>query len=241
MDQRLVINQKSVIVNQITIFQSFTQLNLLKDSYQTISNPSTGEFRDRGSKFLAYAFPVATESDWQQCLEQVKKEHPKARHHCYAYRLGLDTNNFRANDDGEPSGTAGRPILGQIDSFGLTNVFVVVVRYFGGTLLGTSGLINAYKLSTQDALQHAHVIEKIIEDTIRINFDYAFMGEVMNAVKKMELNIVHQHFEETAYVDLSIRKSETEASLLRLKALLAKVSLEEAETIEELEGISFEH
>lgn len=213
----------------------------MKDAYQTISSPSTGEFRDRGSKFLAYAFPVSNESDWQQYLEQVKKEHPKARHHCYAYRLGLDANNFRANDDGEPSGTAGRPILGQIDSFGLTNVFVVVVRYFGGTLLGTSGLINAYKLSTQDALQQADIIEKIVEDSIRINFDYAFMGEVMNAVKKMELNIVHQHFEETAYIEIAVRKSETEASLLRLKAILAKVSLEEAETIEELDGISFTH
>ena len=211
------------------------------DSFLTIASPSTGEFRDRGSKFLAYAFPVATEEDWQTSLEQIKKDHPKARHYCFAYRLGLDQNNFRANDDGEPSGTAGRPILGQIDSFGLTNVFVVVVRYFGGTLLGTSGLINAYKLSTQDALEKAAIIEKLVEDQVRIGFEYAFMGEVMNAVKKMEINIVHQHFEETAHIDISIRKSETEASLLRLKALLAKVSLEEAELLEKLEGITIEY
>ncbi len=213
----------------------------MTDSYHTISGPSTGEFRDRGSKFLAYAFPVNTETDWQQCLEQVKKEHPKARHYCYAYRLGMDANNFRANDDGEPSGTAGRPILGQIDSFGVTNVLVIVVRYFGGTLLGTSGLINAYKLSAQDALQQARVVEKILEDIVRVRFDYALMGEVMNAVKKMELSIVHQHFEETAYIDLAIRKTETAAALLRLKALLAKVSLEEAELMESVDGVSFDY
>lgn len=186
---------------------------------------------------MAYAFPVNTEEEWQACAEKVKKEHPKARHHCYAYRLGLDGNSFRANDDGEPSGTAGRPILGQIDSFGLTNIIIVVVRYFGGTLLGTSGLINAYKTSSQTALENADIIEKTIEDNIRIKFDYAQMGEVMNAVKKMNLNIVKQHFEETAYIDVSIRKNETENQLLRLKALLAKVSLEEAEGLEELEGV----
>ncbi|MDV7392848.1 YigZ family protein, partial [Arthrospira platensis SPKY1] len=119
----------------------------LPDTYRTLSGPSTGEFRDRGSKFLAYAFPVYTDEEIGLHLEEVRKLHPKARHHCYAYRLGLDGNHFRANDDGEPSGTAGRPILGQIDSFGLCNVLLVVTRYFGGTLLGTSGLINAYKLS----------------------------------------------------------------------------------------------
>ena len=212
----------------------------MKDSFLTISKPTTGEFRDRGSKFIAYAFPASTEEEWHACLEQVKKEHPKARHHCYAYRLGLDQNNFRANDDGEPSGTAGRPILGQIDSFGLTNVFVVVIRYFGGTLLGTSGLINAYKLSTKEALENAKIIEELVEDKVRILFDYGKMGEVMNAVKKTGLNIIAQYFEETAYLDVAIRKSETDDKLLRLKALLAKVSLEEAALLEELEGVSFE-
>lgn len=216
------------------------QSTYLKDSFHTISDPTTGEFRDRGSKFIAYAFPVETQEDWQGCMDQVKKLHPKARHHCYAYRLGLDQNNFRANDDGEPSGTAGRPILGQIDSFGLTNVFVVVIRYFGGTLLGTSGLINAYKLSTKEALESAVIIEKLVEDRIRICFDYGKMGEVMNAVKKVKLNVVKQHFEETAHLEVAIRKSETADKLLRLKALLAKVSLEEAALLEELEGVEFE-
>ncbi|MEO1258063.1 MAG: YigZ family protein [Bacteroidota bacterium] len=212
----------------------------MQDSFQTLAKPSTGEFRDRGSKFLAYAFPAESEEDWQNCLEKVKKEHPKARHHCYAYRIGLDRNNFRANDDGEPSGTAGRPILGQIDSHELTNVFIVVVRYFGGTLLGTSGLINAYKLSAQDALSKGLIIEKLVEDNIRIHFEYGMMGEVMNAVKKTRLTIKKQHFEETAFIDLAIRKSETESQLIRLKAILAKVSLEEAELLDELEGVWFE-
>lgn len=212
----------------------------MKDAYLTISGKAYGEFRDRGSKFLAYAFPVETEEDIQASLDEVKKDHVKARHHCYAYRLGLDQNNFRANDDGEPSGTAGRPILGQIDSFGLTNVLVVVVRYFGGTLLGTSGLINAYKLSAQNALQEATITKKLVEDRIRIRFDYGMMGEVMNAAKKVDVRIVNQHFEETAYIDLAIRKSETEQQLLRLKALLAKVSLEEAEQLETIDGVRFE-
>jgi len=135
----------------------------MQDQYQTIFESSIGEFKDRGSKFIAYAYPVYTEKDWQKHLEEVKKLHFKARHHCYAYRLGLDGNQFRANDDGEPSGTAGRPILGQIDSFGLTNVFVVVVRYFGGTKLGTSGLINAYRESTATAFRNAQIIEKTVE------------------------------------------------------------------------------
>ena len=212
----------------------------MQDSYQTLARPSTGEFRDRGSKFIAYAFPVETERDWQKCLDLAKKEHPKARHHCYAYRLGLDRNNFRANDDGEPSGTAGRPILGQIDSHDLTNVFIVVVRYFGGTLLGTSGLINAYKLSTQNALANGQVIEKVVEDQVRIRFEYGLMGEVMNAVKKAGLTIKKKHFAETAFIDLAIRKSETANQLIRLKAILAKVSLEEARQLEEIEGIQLE-
>lgn len=212
----------------------------MKDSFTTIAGPSKGEFRDRGSKFIAYAYPVETASDWQACLLEVKKEHPKGRHHCYAYRLGMDQHQFRANDDGEPSGTAGRPILGQIDSFGLTNVFIVVVRYFGGTLLGTSGLINAYKSSAKAALEAAESLEKLIEDHVRIQFDYAMMGAVMNAVKKVDLHVANQYFQEIAYLDIRIRKTETAAKLLRLKALLAKVSLEEAELLEELEGVSID-
>lgn len=212
----------------------------IKDTYQTILERSTGEFRDRGSKFLAYAYPVYSEEEWQEKLDEVRKLHPKARHHCYAYRLGLDGNNFRANDDGEPSGTAGRPILGQIDSFGLANVIVIVVRYFGGTLLGASGLITAYKSSAADALGKAKIIEKTVEDIYRIRFDYTLMGPVMNTIKKLNLEMVGQDFGNAGVVDVAIRQSETESTLRQLKAGIAGVFLEEVDAMEEMEGCEIE-
>ncbi len=209
----------------------------MKDAYLTLASPSTGEFRDRGSKFHAYAWPIRTEAEAQQHLELLKKEHPKARHQCYAYRLGLDKNNFRANDDGEPSGTAGKPILGQIDSFGLTYVFVVVVRYFGGTLLGTSGLINAYRSSAQDALQKAEIVEKTVEDVYQLTFPYAIMPDVMNAVKKLEIPILKQVFEDEAKLEIAIRKGVIEHTFTMLKAHIAKVSVEEAALMENVSGV----
>lgn len=207
------------------------------DQYHTLSAAAYGEFRDRGSKFLAYAFPVYTEEEWQACLLEVKKEHPKGRHHCYAYRMGVDKNNFRANDDGEPSGTAGRPILGQIDSFELTNVIVIVVRYFGGTLLGTSGLINAYKLSTAAALESASIITRLVEDVYRLEFHYGLMSQVMNAVKKLKLEIVQQSFTESGLLEVAIRQSEVEDTLLKLKAYIQQVSMEEAALLESIGGL----
>lgn len=213
----------------------------MTDAYKTIESASTGEFRDRGSKFMAYAFPVYTEEEWQDRLLEVKKDHPKARHYCYAYRIGLDKNNFRANDDGEPSGTAGRPILGQIDSFELSNVIIIVVRYFGGTKLGTSGLINAYRAGAQDALESAKIIEKMVEDVFQIQFDYALMSEVMNAVKKLDLEICKQSFEHTASIDFSIRQSERDETLRQLKALIAKVRIEEIDELESIEGLNIEY
>ena len=209
----------------------------MKDTYKTITGESLGEFKDRGSKFIAYAYPVYTEADWQERLEEVRKLHPKARHHCYAYRLGLDENNYRANDDGEPSGTAGRPILGQIDSFELTNIIVIVVRYFGGTLLGTSGLINAYKLSAADALERAEVIEKTVEDIYRLTFDYALMSNVMNAVKKLDLEMVAQDFGNIGNVDIAIRQSEMDDTLLQLKALTGDMLIEMVDANTEIEGL----
>ncbi len=206
----------------------------------TLADHSAGEFRDRGSKFLAYAWPVRTEAEVPAHLESLRKLHPKARHACYAYRIGLDNNNFRANDDGEPSGTAGKPILGQIDSFGLTHVFVVVVRYFGGTLLGTSGLINAYRSSAQAALQQATIVEKLVEDVYRLRFEYALMPDVMNAVKKLDINVVKQDFGETAALEISIRQSMKEQVFILLKAHVAKVSVEEAALIEDLPGLEIE-
>jgi uncharacterized YigZ family protein len=213
----------------------------MKDTYQTIAEPSTGEFKDRGSKFIAFAYPACSNEDCRQRLEEVRKAHPKARHHCYAFRLGLDGNNYRANDDGEPSGTAGRPILGQVDRFGLTNIIVVVVRYFGGTLLGTSGLINAYKTSAADALEQAAIIEKTVEVIYRLTFDYALMSDVMNAVKKLELEMVRQDFGTIGILEVAIRQGSLEEMLNRLKALIAKIRFEEVAQLEEIEGLKLEY
>lgn len=206
------------------------------DTYLTLAQPATGEFRDRGSKFLAFAYPIESEKEALAWVELLRKEHHKANHHCFAYRLGTDQHHFRANDDGEPSGTAGRPILGQIDSFGLTNTLVVVVRYFGGTLLGTSGLIQAYRASAQEALQHAEKVEKTLEARFRIHFSYLLMSSVMNAVKKLQLPVLKQEFHLDGSLETAIRLGLVEETLLKLKAAIAGVSEEEAATMPDLEG-----
>jgi uncharacterized YigZ family protein len=207
-------------------------LRTMIDSYHSIATPSTGEFKDRGSKFLAYAWPARSEEEALAYLEGLRKEHFKARHHCFAWRFGLDGQRFRANDDGEPSGTAGRPILGQIDAAGLTDVVVVVVRYFGGVLLGASGLIQAYREAAAEALREAEVVEKIVKDVFRFDFDYALMPEVMHTLKKMELEILAQEFGERGMITVGIRQREVAEKLLKIKALLWKVSTEEADTLD---------
>jgi uncharacterized YigZ family protein len=201
----------------------------MKDEYTTIVNPVTGEFKDRGSKFIAYAFPVYTQEDIQKAQEQVRTEHIKARHHCFGWRLGTDGNQYRANDDGEPSGTAGKPILGQLDKQGLTNVMVIVVRYFGGTLLGASGLINAYRNSTAIALETAERVTKLVEDVYEIEFDYSIMSNVMNSLKKYSINVLNQEFAEVPMIRIAIRKNEVKATLLKLKASIGGLRLEEIE------------
>lgn len=163
--------------------------------YYTIEKPVEAMFKDRGSKFLAYAYPVTSEKKIKEYIQQLKKEHPKAVHHCVAWRLGYDGNLFRANDDGEPSGTAGKPMLGQIDSMMLTNVLVVVVRYFGGTLLGVPGLIHAYKTVTADALQQATIIEKWIENYYQLRFEYPVMDEVLRILRQAEVQIYKQEMQ----------------------------------------------
>ncbi|MGI8637456.1 MAG: IMPACT family protein [Segetibacter sp.] len=160
--------------------------------YHTIEKPSTAEYKDRGSKFIAYAYPIKTADDFKKHLQQLKKEHAKADHHCFGYRLGLDGNNFRVSDDGEPSGSAGKPILGQIDSKQIVNVLVVVVRYFGGTLLGVPGLINAYKTSTALALQLTPIVEKQVLVTFNLQFDYTQMNDVMIIVRQFGCEIIKQ-------------------------------------------------
>ena len=208
-----------------------------KDTFKTIAESTIGEFKDRGSKFIAYTTPLSIETDFPIFLEKIKKEHPKARHHCYAWRMGMDKNHYRANDDGEPSGTAGRPILGQIDSLGLTNVGIVVVRYFGGTLLGTSGLIVAYRESAAEALRQATIEDRIVEDIFQIQFGYDKMPEVMNALKRLSINILRQEFNEDGCITFSIRQSEVEQKLLEMKAAILKISLEEALIRDFTEGV----
>lgn len=154
------------------------------NEYYTIEKPSTAEFKDRGSRFLAYAFPIASAEEFKKRIRELREEHPKAAHHCFAYRIGTDGNNFRAGDDGEPSGSAGKPILGQIDSKELTNLAVVVVRYFGGTLLGVPGLINAYKTAASLALQLTPIVKKPVLAVYEIEFDYTRMNDIMMVIKR---------------------------------------------------------
>jgi len=186
---------------------------LFDDTYQTIEKPAEGSFRDRGSKFLAFAFPVANEADLKEHLNQLRSLHPKANHHCWAIRLTADRSVFRLNDDGEPSGTAGRPILNTLLSHNVTNIAVVVVRYFGGTLLGVPGLINAYKMATEDALKQAIVIQKTINDVYTITFDYLQMNDVMRIIKEEGITILSQNFDNNCNISLSIRKTQVNQTI----------------------------
>jgi len=182
-------------------------MNLFEDTYKTIAKPAEGLFRDKGSKFIAYAYPFDDESALKAVLDEVRALHPKARHHCYAYRLGLDRSVFRVNDDGEPTGSAGRPILNVLLSNELTNVLVVVVRYFGGTLLGIPGLINAYKTSTQEAVVNAEIIERYQQDIYHIQFGYLQMNEVMRVVKDENLEIRNQLFDNDCVMEFAVRQA----------------------------------
>ncbi len=187
--------------------------------YNTVGQPSIAEFKDRGSKFIAYAYPVDTVEDFKKYLQQLKKDHPKAVHHCFAYRVGADKNNYRASDDGEPSGTAGLPILGQIDSKELTNTAVIVVRYFGGTLLGVPGLINAYKTATSLALQVTPIIRKQIEAKYNIEFDYTHANDVMIILKKYNCTILKQEMQLFCSITAGIPLARLEEVLYQLKEL----------------------
>lgn len=180
---------------------------LFDDTYYTVSAPAEGLFKDRGSKFFGYIFPVKNEQEIKDHLAALHKEHHSARHHCYAYRLGPDKQNFRANDDGEPSSTAGKPILGQIQAHDLTDVLVVVVRYFGGTLLGVSGLINAYKQGAIEAIQASHILEKHVMYHYRATFRFEQTSEIMKMLKQHDCKITEQGFDENSYLEFDIRKN----------------------------------
>jgi len=182
----------------------------MEDTFKTIEKPSEGYFKDKGSKFLAYVFPVNNEEEIKEQLTRIKKEHHSARHHCYAWRLGSEEIQFRANDDGEPSSTAGKPILGQLQSFGVTNVLLVVVRYFGGILLGASGLINAYRTAAADALNNATIKTQLIERFFEVQFNYENLNDVMLIIKQENLNVVKTQFEESCRLVFSVKKSEAQ-------------------------------
>lgn len=189
------------------------------DYYFTIEKPGIAEFKDRGSRFMAYVFPLPSKEEFKTLLQSVKSEHPKATHHCFAYRLGLDKTDFRASDDGEPSGTAGRPILGQIDSKALTNTLVIVVRYFGGTLLGVPGLINAYKTAASFVLQVTPVVQKQVEVIYHLQFDYTMMNEVMTIVKLFNCTVLNKEAQLFCIMTIGITRRSLDEVLNRLKEI----------------------
>lgn len=194
-------------------------MEAIKDTYKSIAGPSEGLFKDQGSRFIALAYPVESEEEVKALLEKARKEYHDARHHCVAYRIGHTGSVWRASDDGEPAGSAGRPILGQIDSAGLSDVAVIVVRYFGGIKLGIPGLIRAYKESTKDALDKAQIIEKVAGAWLAINFDYAQMPEVMKVVKDLGLPTRAQNFAERCSMEVRVRLSLWEDFLERTKKI----------------------
>ena len=195
---------------------TFDQVEI-EDSYKSIAAPSEGLFKDNGSRFIALAFPVETEEAVKEIVASLRKEYHDARHHCYAYRIGLKGDVWRASDDGEPSGSAGRPILGQIDSLGLSDVLVVVVRYFGGIKLGIPGLIRAYKTSTADALSQATIVPKIAGKWYSVSFDYLSMNSVMKVLKDLDLQPAGQEFGESCLLKVRVRLAQDESFKERLK------------------------
>ena len=180
---------------------------LFDDTYKTIAAPAQGLFKDKGSKFIAYAFPVTNSEEVKALVQQLRSEHSKARHFCWALRLSPDRTNFRIQDDGEPSGTAGRPILNTLLSADVTNTLIVVVRYFGGTLLGVPGLINAYKTAASESLKEANIITKTVNDVYELTFGYESMNDVMRVIKDDQPEILEQTFDTVCSIKLAVRKS----------------------------------
>jgi uncharacterized YigZ family protein len=191
-----------------------------KDTYKTITKPSSEVlFKDKNSKFFGYTFPVTQETDITYYIEILKKQHHAARHWCYAYQIGTESKKFRANDDGEPNNSAGQPIYGQIQSFGVTNVLIVVVRYFGGVKLGVGGLINAYKTAAQMALEASNIIKKTINNEFKLTFDYKNMNNVMRIIKEKQLKIVNQKLELKCEIQILVRKKDAQKVFDRFNQL----------------------
>ncbi len=192
----------------------------MKDTYRTIESPSQETlFKEKGSKFFGYAFPISEEEEVKLFLEQLKQQHPTAGHFCYAWQLGEESIRFRANDDGEPNKSAGQPIYGQIQSFGLTNILVVSVRYFGGTKLGVGGLIQAYKYSAQITLEGVTAVKRTIDVSYLLTFDYPIMNKVMRIVKEKNIHILEQDLGINCVYRIAIRKSEAEEVIARFESL----------------------
>ena len=201
-----------------------------KDTYKTIeATPEFVLFKDKNSKFFGYAFPVLNENDVKSYLEQLKKEHHSARHWCYAYQLGTETVTYRANDDGEPSNSAGMPIYGQIQSFEATNILIVVVRYFGGIKLGVGGLINAYRTAAQMILNASRIIEKTINIEYLISFDYKNMNTVMRIIKEKNVNIINQKLEMDCQITIAVRKNEA-SSIFEIFDRLYEINIKNQQT-----------
>lgn len=190
---------------------------LFDDTYKTIQQPAEGTFKDKGSKFIAFAYPLSSEAEVKPLLMKLRAEHTKANHFCYAYRLTPDRNIYRVNDDGEPSGTAGRPILNALLSADLTNILIVVVRYFGGTLLGVPGLINAYRSAAAESLILSEITEKTVNDTYEMKFGYLSVNEVMRLIKEEQLTILEQQFDNECRIRFEVRKSQLNKVLQRIE------------------------
>ena len=199
------------------------------DVYKTIEKPSKETlFKEKGSKFFGYAFPVLSEEDVKNCIEELKKKHHSARHFCYAYQIGIENIQYRANDDGEPNNSAGLPIYGQIQSFEVTNILIVSVRYFGGTKLGVGGLISAYKLSAQIALEASDILEKTIDIHYKLTFNYDLMNSVMRIIKEKKIEIISQKLEMDCQYIIAVRKNDADA-IFSIFDNLYKVDIKELE------------
>jgi len=189
------------------------------DTYLTIKAFSQGLYKEKGSRFIALAYPVTTQEEIKNILDNIRREHHSARHHCFAWMLGQERQTFRANDDGEPSGSAGKPILGQINSFELTNILIVVVRYFGGKLLGVSGLINAYRSAAESAIKESEIIEQYIQDYYDLIFPYSSINDVMKVIKDEDINMSKQKFENECRLTINFRSSARERILNNLSRI----------------------
>ena len=210
----------------------------MEDSYNTIEESNSSDFRDRGSKFIAYLFPCDKEAVFNEKMKVCKADHVKARHHCYAYRL--KTGLERSSDDGEPSGTAGQPIMNQLYSNGLVDVACIVVRYFGGTKLGVSGLINAYKQATKMAIETNSIVLKFETIKLKVTFQYDKLGVLMDILKRLKLKIISKELNAQPYILIEVNKSEGLLTIVKLKALLLNRSIEDIKEEDKIENVDFE-